>query len=57
MWLHIITIILLVAKLAGYFAYSWWWVVAPSLLSFGVATFLLIIMVVGFIAAAIWGEK
>ena len=28
---HIITVIFVIAKLAGYFQYSWWMVFAPSI--------------------------
>ena len=57
MWLYIITIILVIAKVTGYFMYSWWWVVAPSILALSIGMFFLLIMVLGFIAAAVWGDK
>lgn len=37
----IATLILLVAKLLGFFPYSWWWVAAPISIAYAV-TFLLI---------------
>lgn len=35
MWFHVITIIFIIAKLAGAFPYSWWIVFAPSLIGVG----------------------
>lgn len=41
---HIITVIFVIAKLAGYFQYSWWMVFAPSIAA--------VVIVVGLFIAA-----
>ena len=57
MWLHIITIILVIAKVTGHFMYSWWWVAAPSILALSVGLFFLLILALVLIVAAVWGDK
>lgn len=36
-FLNLLTIIFVIAKLAGMISWSWWWVFAPTILSVGIA--------------------
>jgi len=49
-WSHLLTIIFVVAKLAGVINWSWWLVLLPSLISFGLSW---IILAFFFIIAAL----
>jgi hypothetical protein len=40
--IYILTVILLIAKLTGYFNYSWWLVFLPSILAIALATIILL---------------
>ena len=42
----LLTIIFAIAKLTGHFAYSWWWVFAPLLISWAVALVVVAIVLV-----------
>lgn len=48
----ILTLILVVAKLIGYFPYSWWWVFAPIIITWGLAIVLVIFVVIAAIVAS-----
>lgn len=43
-WFFFTSVILMVAKLAGFFPYSWWIVAAPALVSVGLGVVLLVIV-------------
>lgn len=41
-----LTIIFVIAKLAGFLAWSWWWVFSPLWISLGICIVLLLILAV-----------
>lgn len=47
-----LTILFIALKLTGVIAWSWWWVLAPLWISFGLS--LVVLLVFGIIALIIW---
>lgn len=43
-WAHLLTLVFVAAKLFGAVNWSWWVVFSPSLVVFGVAIFLILIL-------------
>lgn len=52
-WLHLLTVIFVIAKIFNYLAWSWWLVFLPSIVSLTIA----LVFWVGFIVLAIVVNK
>lgn len=52
-WFHLLTVILVIAKIAGFVTFSWWLVFLPSIISLSIAV--LLVMFVS-IVAIVWGD-
>lgn len=50
-WFFLVSVILMVAKLAGFFPYSWWIVAAPAIFSVSVGLVFLAVVAVVAVAA------
>lgn len=50
----ILTLIFVLCKLTHYIDWSWWWVLSPVLISTGLAIFLLVIIAIVAIVAAVF---
>ena len=46
----LLTIVFIVLKLTNYIDWSWWWVLSPLWISFGVVIGILLLVLIGFIA-------
>lgn len=44
--LELLTIVFVVLKLLGYIDWSWWWVLAPTLIPLGIVILALVILVI-----------
>lgn len=53
-YFHILTLVLVLAKLFGHFPYSWWLVFTPSIISFGIG---LLILMLAVVVAALQGAR
>lgn len=51
-YLHLITIIFVVAKIIGAISFSWFYVFLPTMIAFAWALFWIIIVILGFAAAS-----
>jgi hypothetical protein len=50
----LLTLIFITLKLTGFINWSWWWVLSPLWISFGL---LLVLLIVVFIAVVVFGKK
>ncbi len=49
-----LTIAFTVLKLCGVIAWSWWWVLSPIWISFGIAIAILLLVAIGALVVTLW---
>ena len=55
--LNVLTVIFVIAKLTGYLDWSWWLVLAPSLVGLGIGLVVMSAILVFALLAAIYGKR
>jgi hypothetical protein len=53
----VLTLIFVVLKLVGVISWSWWWVLSPLWISFGLGLVILFFVGLIFVVTSIWGDS